>query len=161
MESTTEFEVFFSEHFSKVRRSLALIVGDVDSAEDAAEEAFARAFVRWRRVREMQRPVAWVLVVALNVVRTDRARERRARALRESAFVAVDDPSSRVACAVDLRQALLMLPDRQRTSVVLRYFTDLSVADIAIVMRCAEGTVKSTLHAALKSLRIDLSPDEE
>jgi RNA polymerase sigma-70 factor (ECF subfamily) len=160
--SAGEFESFFAGHFSNVRRSLALIVGDIDAAEEAAAEAFARAFVRWRRVRAMSRPVAWVMVVALNVVRTDRARENRAAAWHGSTRPAtVDDLSSSVVRTVELNELLCQLPERQRLCVVLRYYGDLSVAEIATIMKCAEGTVKSTLYAALRNLRIDLSSEEE
>ena len=51
-------------------------------------------------------------------------------------------------------------PERQRTAVVLRYYADLPLADVAEVMGVAVGTVKSTLHAALASLRIDLEDEE-
>ena len=61
---------------------------------------------------------------------------------------------------LDVRDALGRLPERQRTAVVLRYYADLPLADVAEVMGVAVGTVKSTLHAALASLRIDLEDEE-
>jgi RNA polymerase sigma factor (sigma-70 family) len=52
-----------------------------------------------------------------------------------------------------LRATLADLPDRQREAVVLRFFEDLSVEETAAAMKCAEGTVKATVHQALRSLR--------
>ena len=57
---------------------------------------------------------------------------------------------------LDVQAALSQLGDRQRAAVVLRYFADLSLADIAAVMGSATGTVKATLHHTLDRLRIEL-----
>ena len=59
------FETFFDDHYGQVLRSLAFAIGDRDRAEDLTQEAFARAYQRWGRVSEMERPVTWVYVVAL------------------------------------------------------------------------------------------------
>jgi len=56
---------------------------------------------------------------------------------------------------------LARLTPRQRLAVVLRHLVDLSTADVAAAMGCAEGTVKSTLHAAMQALRIDLDEEED
>ena len=60
------FEEFFVERYGEVVRSMRLVVGDATRAEELAEEAFARAFRHWSRVSQLDRPVAWVYVVACN-----------------------------------------------------------------------------------------------
>jgi RNA polymerase sigma factor (sigma-70 family) len=142
-----------------VLRSVALVLGDRARAEEVTQEAFVRALLRWRSVRTMARPAAWVLVVAVNVERRRWKREvAPAESSGESRFV--EDYSATVATGVVLREALGRLTGRQRAAVVLRYFSDLSVADIARALGCAEGTVKATLHTALTKLRVDLAGGE-
>jgi RNA polymerase sigma-70 factor (ECF subfamily) len=111
----------------------------------------------------MERPVGWVYVVAMNVVR--RGARRRAR---ETDVVGgsvtpmvVGDVGGGVTTQVALRVAVAALPERQREALVLRYLADLSVAETATAMGCAPGTVKSAVHAALATLRIELEDDED
>ena len=153
-----DFEDFFTANYEAVVQALRLAVGDSARGEEAAQEAFARAWARWRRVRAMDRPVAWVYVVALNV---ERKRWRRAgELLVEPSEVAVD-PTEQAARDFDLRAAVQRLPERQRTAIALRYLADLPVADVARAMGCADGTVKATVHQALRSLRISLEDERE
>lgn len=137
---------------------LRIAVGDAARAEEAAQEAFARAWARWRRVRAMDRPVAWVYVVALNV---ERKRWRRASELLVEPFEVACDPTEQAARDFDLRAAVKRLPERQRAAIALRYLADLPVADLARAMGCADGTVKATVHQALRSLRISLEDARE
>ncbi|HEX4491609.1 MAG TPA: SigE family RNA polymerase sigma factor [Acidimicrobiia bacterium] len=155
-----DFEAFFDEHYGAVLRSVALAIGDAGRAEDLTQEAFARAFRHWSKVATLDRPIAWVYVVALNAERSRWRRERRAPAV-EPAPVTVPDASSSVVSTIIVRDALDRLPPRQRCAIVLRYLGDLTVADIASVMGCAEGTVKATLHRALAHLRVDLDGSDE
>jgi len=152
------FQEFFLEHYSRVRRALIVAFGSPELAEDATQEAFIRACVRWRRVRSMARPEAWVYVTATNVARDHLRRNRR----RESAVdhgdqgVATRDIADATIARVDVGQALVSLPPRQRLAVVLRYLADLTNNEVAHAMRCSTGTVKSTLHSALANLRVEL-----
>jgi RNA polymerase sigma-70 factor (ECF subfamily) len=155
-----DFEAFFDEHYGAVLRSVALAINDAGRAEDLTQEAFARAFRHWAKVARLDRPVAWVYVVALNAERSRWRREQRAP-LPDRAAVAVPDTASTVVHTIVVREALDRLPPRQRAAIVLRYLGDLTVADIASVMRCAEGTVKATLHRARANLRVDLDGSDE
>jgi RNA polymerase sigma-70 factor (ECF subfamily) len=154
-----DFEAFFEDHYPAVLRAVTLAINDAGRAEDVTQEAFARAYRRWRTVSAMERPVGWVYVVALNA---ERSRWRRERSAPEDGAPAsvVADPAGPVVTTVVMRDALTKLSPRQRTAVVLRFLADLSVADIARVMGCAEGTVKATLHQALRNLRVDLEGSE-
>jgi len=77
-----------------------------------------------------------------------------------SAPASAPDPAGGVLTGMVVREALDRLAPRQRAAVILRYLGDLTVADIANVMGCAEGTVKATLHQALRNLRVDLDGSE-
>ena len=158
--STTarSFEEFFDDHYDEVRRALAMALADPVLAEDSAQEAFARAYVQWRSVGKMERPAGWVYVVALRGGRRQRSR-------RAKAFVPAAEPQPDLIGNVLDREALepllLQLPERQRIAVVLRYLADLPLVDVAAAMGCAVGTVKSTLHAALARLRVELNDGDD
>jgi RNA polymerase sigma-70 factor (sigma-E family) len=167
----TAYDEFFAEHYDEVVRTLALAVGDRQRAEDAAQEAFARAFRRWGAVSRMDRPVGWVIVVGVNqmkrwITRVDRRDEEHAASLAHGDPNRADppDPAEQVATGTTLRAALDRLGPRQRATVVLRILCDLSTEDVASALGCSTGTVKSALHAALGNLRVDLGdwdPDRE
>lgn len=150
-----EFEAFFTDRYDEVRRALTVAFGDARLAEECAQEAFVRAFVRWKRIRQMESPAGWVYVVATNV-----ARRRRPWPVEPHA-TPIGDFTDAVVDRASIARGIQQLPDRQRIAIVLRYLVDLPVADIATAMGCAQGTVKSTLHAALARLRVDLTDTEE
>lgn len=132
--------------------ALMLYVGDLGVAEDIAQEAFVRAWQRWD---SLDAPDAWVYRVAFNLARSwARTSKREVRALAALHGERVTPAQN---SAVDLtRSAVELLPRRQRESIILRFYLDLSVSETASVMGCAEGTVKATVHQALGSLRLAL-----
>jgi RNA polymerase sigma factor (sigma-70 family) len=71
------------------------------------------------------------------------------------------DTSSAVVTRVSVRDAITTLPPRQRQAVVLRYLADLPLTDVAAAMGCALGTVKATLHQALRNMRVELEEDDD
>ena len=168
------FEGFFDAHYDDVVRTLTLVVGDRDRADDAAQEAFAQAFRKWSTVSVMERPVGWVIVVGVNRLKRWIARGGRARPtdptdlgeLRDDGHPDCADRSDHagaVAAGADLRVALDRLGRRQRATVVLRYLCDLSTDDVAKALGCSPGTVKSALHQALANLRVtlDVGPTDQ
>ncbi len=151
-----DFEAFFAEHHQAVVRALTLALADRPRAEDAAQDAFAKAYRQWKRVAMMDRPVAWVYVVALNGARRDLRRDRAAPV--PELLGPTVDPAGATAVKVSVREALDVLAPRQRVAVVLRYLGDLQVSEVARAMGCSEGTAKATLHTALAKLRVHLGP---
>jgi RNA polymerase sigma-70 factor (sigma-E family) len=154
------FDEFFADHYDEVVRTMSLAIGDRERAEDAAQEAFAKAYRKWPAVAQMDRPVGWVVVVAVNQVRRWIARTDRRFGPVEGATFATD-PAQELADGVAIRRALDRLPPRQRATVVLRYLCDLPTTDVAEALGCSPGTVKSALHAALANLRVELEADDE
>jgi RNA polymerase sigma-70 factor (ECF subfamily) len=153
------YEDFFSACFDPIRRSLTLAFGDAALAEDAAQEAFARAYRRWARVSAMDDPSAWVYVVAVNVARRARRRRPPPRLISERA--GGTDVAGNVATSITAMTLLSQLTPRQRTAVVLRYLADLRYADIGRAMGCAETTARATVHQALQRLRADVKEDRD
>jgi RNA polymerase sigma factor (sigma-70 family) len=153
------FDDFFDVNYAPVVRGLTLALGDRARAEDAAQEAFARAVRKWSKVRVMERPVGWVYVVAMNVARRSARRRAREAELFEPARATPVDMTGAVSTRLALREAVEALPRRQREAIALRYFADLSIDETAAAMKCAPGTVKSAVHAALATLRVDLEDE--
>jgi RNA polymerase sigma-70 factor (sigma-E family) len=151
---TEGFAEFFDENYAKVLGALRLVISDRGQAEDRAQEGFLRAYRQWSRIRSMDRPVTWVYVVALNAER--RRWKRRIDTNEQGPEIAVPDIAGSVVTIVTIRDALDCLTERQRTMVVLRFFSELQIAEIARVMGCADGTVKATLHQSLARLRLEV-----
>jgi RNA polymerase sigma-70 factor (ECF subfamily) len=138
------FAVFYASSYRRLLGQLFAVTGDLAEAENVLQEAYARAFVRWSRVRGYDRPEAWVRRVAINLaVMVDRSLRRRARALlRLGPPPLVPELSPE---AIDLHDALRALPLGQRQVIVLHHLVGLPVEEIARELRLAPGTVKSRL----------------
>lgn len=142
-----DFEYFVGTQYAAVMRCVVLAAGS-DAAEDAVQEAFARLFTRWRRVSGYDRPDLWVRTVALRLARRSRARRSRERPLTDL------DGTARADSMPDgaLRAAVAALPRAQRVAIVLHYFEDRSVDEIASVMGCAPSTARVHLHRGRRRL---------
>lgn len=156
-EAEVAFEAWYRALHPRLLASLILITGDGETARDATDEAFARAFQHWRRVSRMAAPDAWTFTVARNVARRRMRRARQERSLlgrhATSADAAVPAPAGEAwALVADL-------PERQRTTVVLRHVADLTEPEIARVMKITRGTVSTTLADAHRALKAKLDDD--
>ncbi len=150
------FAAFFAGQYESVFRGLSVAFRDPLLAEEAAQEAFSRAYARWERVSSMERPAGWTYVVAVRVAR----RRRRDLLGASTGRGTTRDPADEVVDRVTMQAAIDELPARQRVALVLRHYADLPLDDIAHAMGCAVGTVKSTLHAAHSRLHVELEDDE-
>ena len=155
-----DVDTFVREHGAALARTAFLLTGDHQLAEDLVQTALAKVAVRWDRVTAKGHPGAYV---RQTMVRTAIGwRRRRWRGELPSGDVpeqhAIDEH-----LAVDrrdrLRRALLTLPPRQRVAVVLRFYEDRTEADVAELMGCSVGTVKSQTARALDRLRTELNGD--
>ena len=145
-----EFESFCIREYERVFRAVRLFGGDPELAEDVTQEAFTRAFVRWRRLQQQTWAGGWVMRTALNLCRA--ALKKRTRD-----FPAVTDaPSPGSSERIDIVRALRRLPPRQREIAVLYYWGDLSTGAIAEVTGISEGTVRAHLAHARDALRVRL-----
>ena len=151
------FEAFFAETYASVFRGLAVAFRDPLLAEEAAREAFTRAYTRWERVRSMDRPAGWTYVVAVRVAR----RHRRDLLGAAAGRAATGDVADEVVDHVAMQAAIEDLPMRQRVALVLRHYADLPLDEIAHAVGCAVGAVRSTLHAAYVRLHVELDEDDE
>lgn len=143
-----EFSAFFREHFMAVFRTTYLIVHDQELARDVAQDAFVSLFSRWDRISRYERPDGWVRRVAIRAavraVHRERARPHVERELETGRMPGPVD--------LDLVRAVRGLPAMQRAAVVLFYFEDDSIAQVAATLRCSEVAAKVHLHRARRSL---------
>jgi RNA polymerase sigma-70 factor (sigma-E family) len=144
-----EFTEFYTATAVALRRTAYLVVRDWHVAEDLTQQAFANLYVAWPRVRPETR-TAYARRTVVNQCLSHLRRHRPEIPVAEPA-----ETPSRVGEPVpfDLGAALAGLPDRQRAIVALRFYDDLSVAEVARLLGIADGTVKSQTARALESLR--------
>lgn len=146
------FEEFYSAHAGPIGQALELTLGDRELAEDALNEAMARALQRWKRVSRYANPQGWVYRVGMNWAMSWLRRRRRERdrplTIRPDAQPQPQDQ--------DLAHALAALSIEHRSVVICRFFFDWSVRQTAESLDVAEGTVKSRLARALENIRHEL-----
>jgi RNA polymerase sigma-70 factor (sigma-E family) len=141
-----------------------LLLDERGLAEEVVQEAFARTYAAWPRIRRTDDPLPYVRRTVVNLARG--GLRRRGAARRAVAPRPEDAPSAEAGALVDERrrevaEAIRALPRRQRECVVLRYFVDCSTAETAEALGVSEGTVKQHLHRALHALAVTLAEDAE
>jgi RNA polymerase sigma factor (sigma-70 family) len=153
-----DYTTFFKRELGPLL-ALATAIAGPDRAEEIAQEALLRAHREWDRIGRYDKPGAWVRRVTINLATSSqRRRGAEARALRAVASRRVlDAPPPEV----DGFWALVrQLPARQAAAVALHYLDDLSIAEIADALDCAEGTAKAHLHKARATLALRLRAEE-
>ena len=136
--------------YARLVAVVAVVTGSHELAEEAVQEAFARAWERTQRGEMFEHLEGWVVTVALNYARSGRRRrqsERRAvqrLAARSTTAAPLDPPD----VSLVVRSALDGLPGRQRDAVVLYYLLDVDVATTARLLGVSTGTIKSALSRA-------------
>ena len=155
---TPDYTTFFRQEVRGLVAVAAAIAGP-DRAEEIAQEALLRAHREWDRIARYDRPGAWVRRVAINLATS--SRRRRASERRAIERVALRRQLDVPPPEVDGFWALVrQLPPRQAAAVALHYLDDLSIAEIADALDCAEGTAKAHLHKARATLALRLRAEE-
>ena len=146
--ATDTFEEWYRREHPRLVTSMLLVAGNIHLAQEAADEAFARALARWERVSVMASPNGWTYRVALNVLR-----RRGRRAARDRELLARGRPPEQVpAPAGEAWDVVRRLPPRQRTAVVLRYVADLTEEQVGAAMGVSRSTISSALADARRTL---------
>lgn len=158
-----EILALFRQEYASLHGLAYLVLKDGDLAEDIVMEAFLKAFSGWRHLTASYAPPAYLRQIVINLCRSRMRRQRiesRVYALmrgRREVDASMDSSeSTRVDSRIDLIKALGELPERQRICVVLRYVEDLTESEIAKLMSCSLGAVKSQLSKARAKLALSL-----
>jgi RNA polymerase sigma-70 factor (sigma-E family) len=143
------FDTFCRDAYAPMVRLAFLLTSSLETAEDLVQDVFARAYPRWVTITE---PSAYVRRAVVNACHSHHRRRFRERAHppRRPDPVELD--------ADELFDVLATLPARMRSAIVLRYYQDLAEDDIAAILGCAPGTVRSLVHRGLARLRMVIEP---
>ncbi len=152
-----QFEAVYREQFEPLTRLASLLCDNRADVPDVVHEAFARWFVNRRRVED---PASYLRKVLTNQVRgamrkSATSRKYRSRLTAEQLDASVAPPQDH------LTDLIAHLPYRQRAAVVFRYYEGRTEADIAAILGCRPGTVKSLLSRSLAAMRAELGRDED
>jgi RNA polymerase sigma factor (sigma-70 family) len=159
VEWESEFAAFCVEEHPRLVGALSLYCGDRAVAEELAQDALSRACRDWSKIRHLGSPGAWTHRVAINLANSyfrRAAAEMRAKQRLQGEEIARTESSLDPATSLDIRKAVASLPRRQRTALILRYYVDLPVSEVAKAMDCPEGTVKTLTRKSIASLRQSL-----
>ncbi|MCU4185051.1 sigma-70 family RNA polymerase sigma factor [Acidiferrimicrobium sp. IK] len=152
--SAGDFVEYFNHMLPTAVGVARRILGDQASAEDAAAEAMARAYLRWGELRAAEFREAWVVRVTTNeALGMLRKRTRRERILRSQVRPGAEAPADAQLRDGALADNVKALPRRQREVVALRYFAELSTDEVAAALDISPGSVKTHLHRAMAALR--------
>ena len=157
MKCPDEFNEFAVTEIPRLRRTAYLLCGEWHAAEDLTQIALTKTLLAWRRIRRRENAHAYAHRTLVNAYLS----QNRTRKSGEIPVDTLPDQATRPGTAelrVVMLSALAILPPQARAVVVLRYWDDLSVDQVAQVMRCSAGNVKSQSARALEKLRNELAP---
>jgi len=153
-----EYVDYVSARLPALRRLGRLLSGDEHRGDDLVQEAVTKLYVHWPRARAVEHLDAYVRAIVVRTFLDDRrrgwARVRLYSTPPEPEELA--PPDAAIEDRTVLRAALSRIPPRQQAVLVLRFLCDLSVAEVAGILGCSEGTVKSQSHHGLTALRVRL-----
>ncbi len=149
------FEEFMRRYQDRVFRIAGSLLANPGLAEDAAQEVFLRAYRGLKGFGFRSSPYTWIYAATKNVCREFNRKEKRHSEIDFD--LAIAETHGRELdtrhCMRIVHAMIKVLPERQRDVVLLRVFEDMSVEDTAKTLRCRPGTVKASLHKAMKRLR--------
>jgi RNA polymerase sigma-70 factor (sigma-E family) len=150
------FDEFVAVRLTALVRYAAVLVGDRDLAQDVVQEALVRAHSRWSRIDEPEAYIRRMIVREYLSWRRRLLRRRAIAARLPDAGVVADHAGASVERA-DLLGRLAALPPRQRAVVVLRYYEGLATAEIADLLGCSDGAVRTFHSRAMSNLRLSIN----
>jgi RNA polymerase sigma-70 factor (sigma-E family) len=138
-----------------LRRVAFLLCQDWDQADDLAQTAMTKLYAHWPRARRFDNLDGYLRTILVNTFLSETRRPWWKRMVSPE-HVLLDQPveTPDLDASLDVRDALTALPPRQRATIVLRYYCDLSVEQTAAELGCSQGTVKSNTSRGLASLRV-------
>lgn len=155
-----EFAWLFRTEYEAVVRTVYLILHDRERARDITQDAFTELLTRWKKISRYERPDAWVRRVAIRMAIRLLNRERRRPWVERQ----LDQATLPQPVDLDVIRAIEQLPPSQRAAIVLFYFEDRPVAEVADILGVSTGAAKVTLHRArgrLARLLGEEAPAEE
>lgn len=153
-----EFTEYLRARSAWLTRVGFLLCGDWHRADDLAQTAAVRLYRHWNRASRVENIDAYARRILVNAYLDEKQTAWSRFTFLHRGSIDREAPALDADASLDLRGALAQLAPRQRATVVLRYYCDLSVEEAADVLGCSTGTVKSQTARALAHLRVLLSP---
>ena len=161
-------ENLYHQYFNKTYRTAYMVTGDHQMAEDATQEAFLKAFTKLNTLRDMEKFGSWVCVIAANYA-IDLLRKKKrmvfsdnlSRHADNSPGTSPQESWEKTESSQEVREALSLLEPEEREILVLKYFNELSIKEIAVLTGTPTGTIKSRLFRAREKVKILLQPGKE
>lgn len=155
-DADTAIAVLHATHYKRLVRTSLLLVRDLATAEEVVQDAYVGLYSKWGRLRDPGAAAGYLRTAVINGSRS--ALRRRGTAERAAPILravpdTIDDLAGDVVSRRDVLAALAELPERQREVLVLRYYGDLSEAEIAEALGVSRGSVKSYASRAAAALR--------
>jgi RNA polymerase sigma-70 factor (ECF subfamily) len=157
------FEQFFHAHEATILGYLWRITGDEQASHDIAQETFLRAWQRFEQISRYDQPRAWLFRVATNLA----SNHRRHRSIHDATLAHISptqapapDPATGVAESAAVRAALLAMPIRQRSALVLRVVYGLSILEIAEALGATKAATAMTLSRARDGFRAHYAQED-
>jgi RNA polymerase sigma-70 factor (sigma-E family) len=158
----SDIQTLYRQEAHRCGRLAFLLTGDNELAQELVQEAFARLIGRWSAIRDRDAVRSYLRRSVVNLARkswrkrtNERAYLERHAAREQNVAAAPPDFETRN----ELQELLRKLPFRQQAAIVLRYYEDLPEREIARLLGCAVGTVKSALARGLDAMKIELEGD--
>ncbi len=159
LDADAALTALYTAHYRRLVRLAALLLDDLSTSEEVVQDAYVKMHSAWRRIRDPQAAEAYLRTTVLNLARS---RMRRRQVAEKHAAKPMPDAASAEHGAMEsferqaVMRALRALPERQRECLVLRYYGDLSEAQIAESMGISTGAVKSHASRGMAALRAAL-----
>jgi RNA polymerase sigma-70 factor (sigma-E family) len=156
------FSAFVTARSTALFRVAYLLMGDHQLAQDLLQEALAKTYVAWPRLRDIANAEPYTRkVMATTAISWRRRRSFHERPAEHLPETTVGDFATAYAVHEALWRHVVQLPPRQRVAVVLRHYLDLSESQTAETMGCSVGAVKSSVSTALRTLRERMGPEQQ
>jgi RNA polymerase sigma-70 factor (ECF subfamily) len=148
VEAVLDYTSLFQVEYPAIVRTVALMLRDDARAEEIAQDAFVQLHVAWEKVSRYERPGSWVRRVAIRLAMRAIRRDRLWALVRRD--LVAREPGAEF--KMDVAGAIRQLPGAQRAAIVLFYYEDRPVAEIAAILGCAEATARVHLHRGRKRM---------
>jgi RNA polymerase sigma-70 factor (sigma-E family) len=148
-----EFREFAESRAVWLRKVALLLCSDAHRADDLVQETLTKLYVHWPRMRRVDNPDGYARTVLVNTFLAEQRSPWQRWTARWAGPPERQAPPTDPEASLDLRRALAAIPPRQRATLVLRYYHDLTVEQTADALGCSEGNVKSQTSRGLQALR--------
>lgn len=152
-----EYTAFFRDEYPAVLRTITLMLRDQPRGEEITQDAFIQLLLGWPKISRYDQPGAWVRRVAVRLAMRSIRRDRMWARVREGLLPSAPSRSSRF----DVDGAIRRLPASQRAAIVLHYYEDRPLAEVAMILGCAEPTARVHLHRGRNRMRELLGEDDD